>query len=143
MRVAKRGFSLLEIIIAAFIFLTMVTTLTSMWSLHSQAQMRSANLLVAADLADLEMERTLALGYHNAVAANGSYSQTWEVRGQPITHTFDTQVDVDVRIDPNVPIGGVYLPGFKVVEVTVLYDDFNPTGQKKSHVIRSYIVDDS
>lgn len=139
----KNGFSLLEIVIATFIFLLMVTTLSSMFAVHARAQMRSGNLLVAADLADLEMERTLALGYHDAHATTGTYTQTWEVRGVPVTHTYTTRVNITVIIDPTIPVGGGYLPGFKVVEVTVEYDDANGSDQKKTHTIKSYMADDA
>ena len=99
-RVTIQGFTLLEVIIASLLFASLITVLTVTWTLHSRAQIKTMNRRVAADLAELEMERTLGLGYHDAVSATGSFEQIWEVRGQTVTHTYDTEIEVSLYVEP-------------------------------------------
>lgn len=112
------GLSLLEVIFASFIFSGLVTVLSSMWIMHARSQRQTGLVLVAADLAELEMTRSLGMGYHGVTPSTGSYTQSWEVRGQMIDHVFTTQVEVTPLEDQ----GGDPVPS-KLISVTVTCDD--------------------
>ena len=137
------GFSLLEIIIASVLFSMVLTGLAAVWAMHSKAQISSLSRSVAADLAELEMERTLALGYFNAVSVSGRFEQVWQVRGTSVTRAFDTQTEVSHFVDPDQTYNGRSYPGLKQVTVTVSFDGTGSGSGAESFTLRSYLVDDT
>lgn len=132
----QSGLSLLEVVFAAFIFSTLITLLSGIWVFHARAQRQTGLTLVAADLADLEMNRALARAYHDQANSETSYSQTWQLDGQEITHKFDSFVQVEQMETPE----GVAMP-MKHVRVTVFYEDPESDRGRKSIVLNSVVVE--
>lgn len=132
-----RGLSLLEIIFASFIFASLVTLLSGIWVLHARAQRQTGLMLVASDLADLEMNRALAAGYHDLKGSTGQYSQTWETNGQTIDHNFISEVEVFEidEVDSNLQM--------KLVRVTVAYEEAGSQKGKKSLTLDSVIANEN
>lgn len=129
------GLTLLEIIFASFIFSGLVTVLGSIWVMHARAQAQTGQLLVAGDLADLEMSQALAMGYHSVAPSTGSYTQVWEAYGQQVEHVFGSEVQV-IQLENS---SGTPIP-MKLVRVTVTY----PQGEhQKSFSIDSVIADET
>lgn len=128
--------TLLEVIFASFIFSGMVTALSGIWVMHARAQMQSGLVLVAADLADLEMSRALAAGFHGATSSSATFTQTWEVRGQVIAHRFTSSVEVLELTDANNQPSPM-----KLVRVAVAYGD-DPESQQR-FTLESVLSDDS
>lgn len=96
-------------------FSTLVTVLGGVWVLHARAQNKSSHLLVAADLADQEMSRTLDQGFHDLTPSSAEYTQVWELDGRVIEQEFETQVEVFTMEVSGQPAG------LKLVRVTVKY----------------------
>lgn len=71
MRQTRRGHNLLEVIIAVFIFLTVLVLLMSVWGLYHKALTKSKDRLVASNLAVSLIERHIAMGYKNLNADVG------------------------------------------------------------------------
>lgn len=124
--------TLLEILLAGVLFAIITTTLSAVWVLHARAQQKTGQLLVAADLADNEMNRVLGLGYHAVTSSLGTFSQVWEVRGQRIRHDFEVQTVV-------VPIT---LIDVKFIRVVVRYSDGSPTDKPSEYVTDCFIASD-
>lgn len=137
MKRREGGLSLLELIFAAFIFAGLVTLLSGIWVLHARAQRQTGLLLVAGDLADLEMNRALGQGFHDVTPFTGSYSQTWEANGQTIEHVFATNVEVFDLLNSSSP-----LP-MKLVRVTVTYEDPQSNAGKKSFSVDSVLANEN
>lgn len=134
----RRGLSLLEVVFAAFIFSSLVTMLSGIWVYHARAQRQTGLLLVASDLADLEMNRALALGYHDLTESSGDYEQVWETNGQLVTHRFQSQVEVQELLnDAGVPLN------MKLVRVTLTYEAADTNAPKKSLVIDSVVSNET
>jgi type II secretory pathway pseudopilin PulG len=128
--------TLLEVIIAAFIFSGLVTVLSSLWVMHARAQRQSGMMLVAADLADLQMSRALAQGYNSVVPSSDSFTQTWVVRGQTIDHVFSASVEVEPILDDD---GNPM--GMKLIVVNVTFGD--GTDQPKTFRLESVLADEN
>ena len=137
MRKSGLGLSLLEVVFASFLFAGLVTILSVIWVLHARAQQQTGLLLVAADLADLEMTRALSQGYHGVSDSTGSYTQTWEVRGQQINHVFATQVEVSALEENGVPVN------MKLVRVTIRYGSATSPSEQKTHTLEGMLTDDN
>lgn len=58
-----RGFSLLEVNIAAFIFITVVILMIGVWALYHSALTKSKNMLSATSLARSVLEQRTSQGY--------------------------------------------------------------------------------
>lgn len=131
-----RGLSLLEIVFASFIFASLVTLLSGIWVLHARAQRQTGLMLVAGDLADLEMNRALATGYHDIQASTGSYSQTWETNGQVVTHEFTSQVSVFEIDETDSALQ------MRLVRVTVTYEEAGTQRGKHSLTLDSVLANE-
>lgn len=128
---------MLEVVFAAFIFSSLVTMLSGIWVYHARAQRQTGLLLVASDLADMEMNRALALGYHNLTESSGDYEQIWETNGQTIVHKFQSHVQVQELLDGGVPIN------MKLVRVTLTYEAPDTKAPKKSLTIDSVVSNET
>lgn len=113
-----------------------MTVLGGVWVLHARAQAQSSHLLVAADLADLEMNRALAQGFHDVSSSSGSFVQTWEMRGQQIEQHFDSKVEVFELLVPNEPLR------LKLVQVVVSFKD-SASKEDRTFRLESIITDES
>ncbi len=127
---------MLEVVLASLLFATLVTLLSSIWVVHARAQSKAAHLLVAADLADLEMERAIDAGFYGVTPSTGSYTQIWKVRGEEIPYRFNTEVKVTPltkNADPSLAA--------KRVVVKVSYSDGIPNTPPRTFTVESVIVD--
>lgn len=136
MKQGSLGFTLLEVVIASFLFSGIITVLGGVWVLHARAQAQSSHLLVAADLADLEMNRALAQGFHDVTSSSGQYVQTWEIRGQQIEQDFQSKVDVIDLLVPDEPLR------LKLVQVVVSFKD-GASREPRTFSLESIITDES
>lgn len=100
--------------------------------MHAKAQRQTGQLIVAADLADQEMDLALAQGFNDIADSSASFSQTWQVKGQAITYHFQSQTTVAV-IEEN----GNPRP-LKLITITVSYPEGS---ESKNYVLRSMIGD--
>lgn len=118
-----RGFSLLEVILAAIVFSFLSTALAAIWVAHARAQQKSANLLMAADLADQAMLTCQAQGFYGLDNSENTITQTWLSQGQTITQTFTIDLDIfNIIAPPGQPVQS------RLAVVTVSYDGGDPTG---------------
>ncbi len=101
-----------------------VSCLTSVWVMHARAQMKVGQMLVAADLADAEMDRVLAEDYFAVQSSEGSFEQVWEIRGETIVNRYD----VEVRVIAFIFLGHDF--GVKFIRVDVHYDLADGTDKK-------------
>ncbi len=138
MNYRRRGLSLLEVVFAAFIFSSLVTMLSGMWVYHARAQRQTGLLLVASDLADMEMNRALALGFHDLSDSSEEYEQTWETNGQLIVHKFQSQIQVQ-QLQGNDGITN----NLKLVRVTITYEEPDSTFEKKSLTVDSLVANEN
>ena len=61
----QKGFSLLETVIAAFIFITTVAGVLSVWTAHSRGIAKARMVLVANELSEQLMEECVAARFQN------------------------------------------------------------------------------
>jgi hypothetical protein len=130
----QTALTLLEVVIASFLFSGMVTVLGGVWVLHARAQQQSSHYLVAADLADQEMSRALALGFNGLAPSDGDFVQVWELEGRTIEQTFQSEVRVFLLEIPDQPTA------LKLVKVTVSYPD--QKGELKKFTLESIVTDE-
>ena len=132
-----RGVTLLEVIFAAFIFAGLVTTLSAIWAIQARSQKQTGMALVAADLADLAMNRALAQGYYGVTAGSSDITQEWEVSGQPVENHFTTTTEVIDLLDDS----GTPNQGMKLVRITVEYEDQNQ--HRRTYSVDSLMADET
>lgn len=135
--VGKRGVTLLEVIFAAFIFAGLVTALSAMWVIHAQSQKQTGMVLVAADLAELAMNRALAQGYHGVTPGSSDITQEWEIDGQPVSNRFTTNTEVFDLTNGTGPAN----QGMKLIRVTVGYQDQNQ--HRRTYSVDSLMADET
>jgi Tfp pilus assembly protein PilV len=130
------GLTVLEVVIAAFIFSGLITVLSSLWVMHARVQRQTGMMLVAADLADLQMSRAMSQGYHAVTPSSGTFEQTWTVRGDSVKHVFTSTVEVVELVDEDAnPLN------MKAVTVVVTYGE--GTDQPRSYRLESVLTDDT
>lgn len=117
-----RAYSLLELVVAGFIFATASVALAGVFSYHYRAIGSSRLFLVAQYLARNRMEETLAAGFDKAPlfhdAAPDPYTVTFNIRGEEI----DTEFRVLTTVVP-----GPAPPGHLSCTVEVSWDESNRT----------------
>lgn len=124
MRKAPLGHNLLEMMVACFIFLTIVTGLTGVWISLAKDQNLANSRLVAQHLAEQVMEECIAAGYKNVdslTVGRPPITMNEVDRGNVQVFTYRVQVSV-------YPMGAgavVADPGqtWKVVTVRVSWHD--------------------
>ena len=89
------GFSLLEVVVATVIFLTVLVLLTTLWGTYHSAMSQSRNRLVANGLARSVMEQRMAGGYVNlnlivGVPQTQSFQSKAQVRGRQLSKNYET-----------------------------------------------------
>ncbi len=108
----RRGFSLLETVMAAFIFLTALALIAGVWPAYSRAAAKNAGYLAAMDIASQEIEVSIAQGYDGVGDRSGDVVVTNIVEGQSVDRQFHYEVAVsDVT------------PTLRDVTVTVTWTD--------------------
>ena len=102
----RRGHNLLEVVIAAVIFCTVMIFLVGVWSLYHHALHKSRNRLGASALARLVMEEQLSKGYQGIAtgtpSASGNVTSETSIRGRYIKVRYDWEfhaVDVGLGND--------------------------------------------
>lgn len=99
---AQRGFNLLEMIIAAMVFLTIVVALLGVWAQNAQMLQRDSNHLMASVIAQNVMESQLSLGFKAEPIAETDFDVTHFVDGKAAVAHFTYRVDVtDTSVGPN------------------------------------------
>ena len=116
-----KGYSLLETVIACFIFITVLIGLMGVWNTHSKAIGKARSMLIANELSERVMEKCLAARYETLPRFH-SETETFEVefliKGQRIVNTFTTLIEVS---DEG--------PEIRNIKVTVSWED--TTGPRK------------
>lgn len=119
MRLGKRGFNLLELVIGLMIFSTVSIALLGVWSSYYQMMGKSRSLLVATNLAQHIMEQQIALGWQSMdVPAGPGTILTMEQAVEGEITRVDYQYSVEVT-DNSAP-GSI---GLKQVVVFVSWKD--------------------
>ena len=113
----KAGFSLLEVVIASFVFVTTVVGLLSVWTAHARGISKARMVLVANELGEQKMEECVAARFQHVrelvTDPNNPPPPTrleFIIKDRPVNAEFFTVVTV------NPPPGG---PSTTIVEVIV------------------------
>ena len=89
-----RGFSLVEVLVAAGIFTIAVLAMVGMWSLQARSIDLARNVLAATTLCEHELESTLAQGFTGAVTRSGTQTLSTLVNGVAVQRSFAYTVTV-------------------------------------------------
>ena len=95
MRFSRRGHNLLEVIIATFIFLTLVVVTSGLWISYSRSIAKSRDHLVATHLGKTIIENAVDAGFDSAVSDGPStLEMELETDGRvtKIPYTYSTTV---------------------------------------------------
>jgi prepilin-type N-terminal cleavage/methylation domain-containing protein len=124
----KRGFSLLEVILAVMLFAIVFTGIAAAWAFHEKSMRQYRDKNTARLLAKTEMERGLAFGFF--FVDNAARSHVVKLRrtvdGRDSTKDFTVTTEVSESI-----------PG-SLKEITVTVDYLSPTSPGKL-VLRSRV----
>lgn len=125
---ARRGFNLLEVILAGFIFATITASMVGVWITYAKATSKGRSLLVATHLAERVMEQQLALGW-SAVSLDRDEEErrfvvTQSVDGAESRIAYYYWVDVEDLSDTSDPLN----LGLKKIVVTVEWQ--SPEGSR-------------
>ena len=117
MRIAPRGLTVIETLIAATLFLTAVVVMVGLYPASARATRQAQGHLLATNLAERELEISRASHFDSLENRSNSYTLSVENNGAQEDLQFDTEVTVsDVR------------PGLRRVAVAVRWqgtDYFN------------------
>ncbi len=90
------AFTLLEVIVGAFILVTVLMGVAMLWQTHQRSFHMSRNRLIANYILQAEMERVLAGGFYGIPDRADAEPQEFQVRrmvnGTPQASTFTTEV---------------------------------------------------
>lgn len=93
----SRAFSLLETVIASFVFLVVVIGLMGVWQTHSKGIAKARSVLIANELSERVMERCVAARFEKIPLLNG-YTETMNIefviKNVTITNQFVATVIV-------------------------------------------------
>ena len=147
-RQAQTAFSLLEVVIASFIFITTVIGILSVWTAHARGVAKARTVLIANHLGEAKMEECLAARYEHinelvtpAPPATLDSDQTttvdFVIRDREVNVEFITVVTVR-------DLGGKFVPDasdssitpIKQVLVEVLWSDSTTTQADDRRSIR-------
>lgn len=127
---AGSGHNLLEMIIATFIFSTVLLGLTSVWMQHSRVMERAGGRLVGQFLANQLMEECIAAGYD--LVSNLATNPASPPEPLELSETM-RGIKKDVEYRPTITVVDTPVPGspnarMKLVTVRVEWDEHNGTG---------------
>lgn len=91
------GLTILETVIAAFIFIVTLVGLMSVWATHSRAIGKARSILIANELSESVMEKCLAARYERVDEFNGETEVVdiqFVIKDVPITNQFTSIVTV-------------------------------------------------
>ena len=101
----RRAFTLLEVVIASFIFVVVLGALVTVWVHHDRAQSDTKGRLIAGLLAEETMERCVASGFFllEEIAEEGPRTREVlleeEGQGSPISFTTTVEVEENAEED--------------------------------------------
>ncbi len=128
MRPSFRGFNLLEVVLAGFLFATVTSSLVGVWITYARATAAGRTMLVANHLAQNVMEQQLALGWA-AVALPPDPDRKFTL----VQVVGDSEIPVDyfysVEVEDTSEEGNVTALSLKRITVTVEWDI---NGERKS-----------
>ncbi len=107
----RRGLTLLEVIIAAFVFLLFVVFTSGLWIAYSRSVAKSRNHLVATHLGRTVLENAVDLGY-NSVQSSGPLTLNMQLETDGVVHDVPFEYSLNVSQQA---------PGLKRVQVLVTY----------------------
>lgn len=91
------GMTILETVIAAFIFITTVVGLLGVWATHSRAIGKARSILIANDLSERVMEQCVAARYERVNEFDGAtevFDVEFIIQGVTITNQFTSTVTI-------------------------------------------------
>lgn len=98
----RAGFNLLEMIIAAMVFVTIVVALLGVWAQNARMLRRDTNQVMASVIAQNIMESQVSLGFKAEAVPPTVFDVTHFVDGTPAAAHFTYQVDVtDTSVGPD------------------------------------------
>lgn len=112
----RRGLNLLEMVLALFIFSSIMVALFNMWGFHARALASTRNQMVASFILSQKLEESVALGWTATSQAPAAVTVTHTAKGQDVPVEYWTQVDVADQ-----SAGGVV--GLKSITVRVWWED--------------------
>lgn len=121
---SRRGFNLLEVTLAAFIFSIVSIAFAQVWVYHTRAMEKTRHYLVASHLAQSLIEGKMALGYagvDTGVETDFAEMRT-RVQGTDITVRYDYTVTI-TEMDPSLA------DKKRAVEVLVKWHDTTNRGE--------------
>lgn len=118
MKKRSPGHSLLEMIIAIFVFLSIVVGLMGIWSTYAVAIGKARSILVATYLGERVMETCIAAKFANIDLLATNFPQQLNTRALIRGNLLETKYDIEVAVDPNGPAPS---PELKDVVVTVTW----------------------
>lgn len=120
MRYAHAGHSLLEMILAAFLFSSVAIGILAVWVMQHKAITKSGNVLVAQYLGERLMEECIAARYDGVDSLAGTTPDmvlAEVVKGETKTVTYKGTIEVQpITVNSDVP------DDTKLVTVTVTWD---------------------
>lgn len=123
----RRGFTILEMIIAAAIFAVAVVCLIGVFPVSARAAREAQGTLVAVNLAQRELEMARSASYSAITPRTSSYTISIDSNGVDERVTFSTSLEVtEVR------------PGLKLVKATVTWAQ--PDSVERSTSLETYVV---
>lgn len=97
----RRGFSLLEVIVATFIFLVVVMISAGYWVTMAKMMQQSRIRMAGVFVAEQVIEKAIEAGFHGveAMAGNGTFQMEATMYGKPTTYNVSYRVTV-VQVEP-------------------------------------------
>lgn len=102
MEYRSRGFSLLEVIVATFIFLVIVMISAGYWVTVAKMMQQSRVRMAGVYVAEQVIEKAIEAGYDDveSLAGNGTFQMEATMYGKPYTYTVGYNVTV-VQVEPS------------------------------------------
>lgn len=141
----RNGFSLVETVIAAFIFITTVAGILSVWTAHSRGIAKARMVLVANELSEQLMEECVAARFQNVELLSDAVTGPkppveidFMIKNRPLKAVFYPNVTVVDRLTVGLEVV------IKEVRVEIEWtDSTNATGDRSSVVIISELHRDA
>lgn len=137
----RRGFNLVECLIACSLISAMSIALFGVWEMHSKGAATSRDYIVGSALAEQEMENCLSRGY---TVANDSadYGVNHTVENVSLVRTYHVKAEVfpiytwpDSGLPAPPPAPSTITSGLKIVNVTVYWEDpWSSSGNHSVHL---------
>ncbi len=137
---AKRGFSLMEILLGSVIFATVIVYLAAIWGMHARTIGHARTRMLATFIAQQQIEYCLTLGYSGV---DLQASLNWQK--QTVTTTIKgvaQSVDYEYKIETQPHTDPLLAGRLKVVKVRVKFAEDSKLGGK-SEIVYDTLVSDN